>query len=77
MRKHLESLLIKFVFEFETPDTDPIEAEIDMLQKEADRIGQPDLVDKIATEEDAMTEEEVAEFLAQKGHPAAALEMML
>jgi acetyl-CoA synthase len=49
----------------------------DRLQKEADRVGQPDLVDKIATEEDAMTEEEVAEFLAQKGHPAATLEMMI
>jgi CO dehydrogenase/acetyl-CoA synthase beta subunit len=31
------------------------------FQKEADRIGEPDLLDKIATEEDAMTEEEVAE----------------
>ena len=47
------------------------------LQKEAERIGQPDLIDKIATEEDAMTEEEVAEHLARKGHPAAALDMMM
>ncbi len=28
----------EFEFEFETPDTDPIEAEISMLSKEADRL---------------------------------------
>ena len=43
------------------------------LQIEAQRIGEPDLLDKIATEEDAMTEEEVAAFLEKKGHPAMAL----
>jgi len=43
------------------------------FQQEAERVGEPDLWDKIATEEDAATEEEVAEHLAKVGHPAAAL----
>ncbi len=47
------------------------------LQKEAERIGEPDLLEKIATEEDASTEEEVAEHLAKVGHPATGLEMMI
>ena len=45
----------------------------DRLQKEAQRIGEPDLVDKIATEENALTEEEVAVHLEKTGHPALAL----
>jgi acetyl-CoA synthase len=45
--------------------------------KEAERIGMPDLWDKIATEEDATTEEEVAEHLAKVGHPAMELEMLM
>ena len=47
------------------------------LQAEADRLGEPDLLDKIATEENGSTEEEVAEFLATAGHPALALDSML
>lgn len=43
------------------------------FQKEADKIGEPDLLDKIPTEEDAATEEEVAEHLAKVGHPAMEL----
>ena len=39
--------------------------------------GEPGLLDKIATEEDASTEEEVAEYLAKVGHPATGLEMMI
>jgi acetyl-CoA synthase len=53
------------------------EAIRDRLQKEAERIGQPDLLDKIATEEDAKTEEEVAAYLEGKGHPALALNPLL
>ncbi|NUQ61223.1 MAG: CO dehydrogenase/CO-methylating acetyl-CoA synthase complex subunit beta [Pirellulales bacterium] len=45
----------------------------DRLQTEADRIGEPDLVDKIATEEEASTEEEVLAHLEKVGHPALAL----
>jgi acetyl-CoA synthase len=47
------------------------------LQQEAARIGVPDLLDKIATEEDAMTEEEVTAFLEKVGHPALALAPLL
>ena len=47
------------------------------FQKEAERIGEPDLWDKIATEEDASTEEEVAEYLAKVGHPALELEPLM
>ncbi|MHB0977308.1 MAG: acetyl-CoA decarbonylase/synthase complex subunit alpha/beta [Candidatus Aquicultorales bacterium] len=47
------------------------------LQAQADRIGVPGLLDMIATEEDATTEEEVAEFLAAKGHPALTLDPMM
>jgi len=46
------------------------------FNKEAERIGEPDLFDKIATEEDATTEEEVAEFLAKVNHPALSLDPM-
>jgi acetyl-CoA synthase len=47
------------------------------FEKEAERIGQPDLLDKIATEEDATTEEEVAEYLAKVEHPALALDPLM
>jgi len=47
------------------------------FQKEAERVGVPDLLDKIATEEDAVTEEEVAEFLAKVEHPALTLDPMI
>jgi len=43
------------------------------LQKEAERVGVPELVDKIATEENGVTEEEVAAYLESVGHPALAL----
>jgi acetyl-CoA synthase len=44
------------------------------FEKEAARVGEPDLLDKVATEEDAMSEEEVAEYLAKVGHPALSLD---
>jgi acetyl-CoA synthase len=47
------------------------------FQKEAEKIGEPDLLDKIATEENAMTEEEVAEYLAEVNHPALALDPLM
>ena len=43
------------------------------LQKEAQRISEPDLLDKIATEEDAMTKEEVLAYLEKVAHPALSL----
>ncbi len=47
------------------------------FQKEAERIGAPDLWDKIATEEDAMTEEEVSEHLAKVGHPVVEMDPLM
>lgn len=47
------------------------------LQKEAERIGEPDLWEKIATEEDAATEEEVLAHMEKVGHPALALAPMI
>jgi acetyl-CoA synthase len=42
----------------------------EMLQKAGEREGVPDLVDKIATEENGTEEEEVLEYLTKVGHPA-------
>lgn len=36
-------------------------------------MGEPDLLDKIATEENARTEEEIAAHLEKVGHPALGL----
>jgi len=47
------------------------------FEKEARRVGEPDLLDKIPTEEDAMTEEAVAEHLAKVGHPAMTLDPLM
>ena len=47
------------------------------FQAEAERQGVPDLLDKIATETDAQTEEEVVEHLAKVGHPVLEMEMMM
>ncbi len=47
------------------------------FEKEAERIGEPGLLDKIATEEDAMTEEEVTEHLAKVGHPAVEMDPLM
>ena len=49
----------------------------DRFEKEAERIGEPGLLDKVATEEDAMTEEDVAEYLAKVEHPALALDPLM
>jgi len=46
------------------------------LLVEANRLGDPDLLDRIATEEDALTEEEVAAFLEKSGHPAVSMDPM-
>ncbi len=49
----------------------------DRLQAQAERIGDPEFLDKIATEEDATTEEEVLEFLTAKNHPALSMEPIM
>ncbi len=42
----------------------------EVIDKRGEELGVPDLYDKIATEEDATTEEEVIEFMQKVGHPA-------
>jgi len=49
----------------------------DRFLKEAERVGEPDLLDKIPSEEDAKTEEEVAEYLAKVNHPALSLDPLM
>jgi acetyl-CoA synthase len=44
------------------------------LQKRLEKIGMPELFDKIATEKDATTSEELLEFLQRVGHPALEME---
>jgi acetyl-CoA synthase len=48
----------------------------DVLTKAGEREGVPDLVDKIATEEDAVEESEVLEYLQKVGHPAVEMESL-
>lgn len=42
----------------------------DLLRERAKEMGMPDFLDKIATEEEAETEEEVLEWMQKVGHPA-------
>jgi len=48
----------------------------EMLKERAEEIGMPDLLDKVADETVANTEEEVMEFLTQKEHPALSMDSM-
>jgi acetyl-CoA synthase len=47
------------------------------LKEAAIRAGDPDLIDKIADERVATTEEEVLVFLEEVGHPALAMEPLM
>ncbi|MFQ6066967.1 MAG: LAGLIDADG family homing endonuclease, partial [bacterium] len=47
------------------------------LEKRLAEIGEPELMDKIATEKDAETSEELVKFLQEKQHPALSLEPMM
>ncbi|MGA3173624.1 MAG: acetyl-CoA decarbonylase/synthase complex subunit alpha/beta [Syntrophorhabdales bacterium] len=47
------------------------------LQKRADELGVPDLIDKIADETVATTEEEVIAYCTEKGHPALTMESIM
>ena len=49
----------------------------DRLVKRAEELGVPDLVDKIADETVATTEEEVIAFCTEKGHPAMTMEPIM
>jgi hypothetical protein len=47
------------------------------LQQRLEEIGEPDLMEKIATEKDATTSEELLEFLQKKNHPALSMPPMM
>jgi acetyl-CoA synthase len=47
------------------------------LKEAAIRAGDPDLIEKIADERVATTEEEVLAFLEEAGHPALAMEPLM
>ena len=49
------------------------EALLDKLKVRAEELGTPDFIDKIATEEDATTPEQLMEFCAKVDHPALKL----
>ena len=49
----------------------------DLLQRAAEREGVPDLVDKIATEDDANAEDELLDFLRRVNHPVVEMEPLL
>jgi acetyl-CoA synthase len=49
----------------------------DKLKERCEEIGMPDLFDKIATEENGTTEEEILEFLKKVGHPCLEMEAVV
>lgn len=49
----------------------------DKLQERCQAIGMPELFDKIATEENGTSEEEILEFLKKVGHPALEMESVV
>ncbi|MDZ7640786.1 MAG: acetyl-CoA decarbonylase/synthase complex subunit alpha/beta [Desulfurivibrio sp.] len=49
----------------------------DKLQERCQAIGSPELFDKIATEENGTSEEEILEFLQKVGHPALEMESVV
>jgi acetyl-CoA synthase len=48
----------------------------DHLRKRCEDLGTPDFFDKIATEENATTSEELLNFLTEVGHPSLTMDMM-
>ncbi len=48
-----------------------------MLQAQAEKVGEPDMLDKIADETVATTEMEVLEYLEKVGHPALGMDPMM
>ena len=47
------------------------------LEKRLAEIGEPELMDKIATEKDAVTSDDLVKFLQEKQHPALSMEPMM
>jgi acetyl-CoA synthase len=53
------------------------EAMAEDLKKRCEELDTPDFFDKIATEDNATTPEELMEYMAKVGHPAASLPPLL
>jgi acetyl-CoA synthase len=53
------------------------ESMADIIRKRGEEAGCPDLLDKIATEENATSEEEVLEYMTKVGHPALTMDPMM
>ncbi len=49
----------------------------ELLRERAEEMGMPDLIDKIATEENAVTEEEVLKWMEKVNHPALEMEPIM
>ena len=49
----------------------------DLLEERIKELGLDGFLDKIATEEDAETEEQVLEFMQKVGHPVIEMEPMM
>jgi len=47
------------------------------LEKRLEEMGEPEFIEKIATEKDATTSEELLEFLKKKNHPALSMPPMM
>jgi acetyl-CoA synthase len=50
---------------------------LDRLEKRVEEMGQPDLLNKIATEKDAVSVDELVEYLQKVEHPALAMASVL
>ena len=48
-----------------------------LLQQQAERIGDPDFINKIADENTATTEDEVIEHMNKVGHPALTMDPIM
>ena len=48
-----------------------------LLERQAERMGDPDFLNKIADESVGTSEEEILDFLTQAGHPALSLDPIL
>jgi len=49
----------------------------ELLQERAEEMGMPDFLDKIATEENAVTEEEVLKWITDVSHPVLEMEPIM
>ena len=49
----------------------------DKLKKRCEEIGEPDLIDKIATEENATESADIMEYLQKAGHPALTMDPLM